>query len=199
VFSSHFFYSLGENASKIPLYGLNEKNIEKYVAQTLESDPSLEEKCQKAGIDAISHFKENHHGMFLWVSTVLNVLKETPWENYKTFLEQVPTEIDGVYSEMLKRTKKSLERLDLDLLKEILAWVSMATRDATVGELQIALARPQGVISKPGITIAAIEAVSDKCGAFLQIVPNESAPEKRTVSLIHGTFKRFITDPLCEP
>lgn len=190
-----------ENAPKIPLYGLNEHNIEKYVEQTLGSNPSLQEKFQKAGIDAASHFKENHHGMFLWVSIVLNVLKETPWEKYKTFLEQVPTEIDGVYSEMLKRTRKKLERFELDLLKEILGWVSMSTRDIFIRELRIgiALARPHGPISESEITIDAIDAVLGKCGAFLQIVPNDSAPEKRTVSLIHGTFKRYITDPLCEP
>lgn len=185
-----------QDVPRTVLYGLNERNIESYVTQTLESDPILSENFKKTGKDPLSYFdKCNHRGMFLWVSLMLETLGKMPLDDFAPFLEKVPKDLNYLYGKVLERLLASLEDLEIKRVKEILVWLTTKNTCLTLRDLQLGIAvmrNPNGPIQIN--TLPEIEVTLRKCGAFIQVVPlANSEPSEETISLVHSSFKDFIT------
>ena len=190
-----------KHTPKVALYGENIDTIESYVENVLAANPDLSRKFQEADIDPFAYFEKRHHEMFLWVSTVLKELNRRPSEDFRPFLENLPREIEGVYRKVLERIEETLERDKVSRIKEILAWVVTSRRDLSVHELRIGLAltrNPDFHVTDTS-QLPEVDSKLSDCGAFLQILSSDESEEKRKISVLHATFKDFITDKESAP
>ncbi|KAL6408559.1 hypothetical protein AUP68_08419 [Ilyonectria robusta] len=129
-------------------------------------------------------------GTFLWVSVVLDILRQSTdasLEGFERIIESMPSELDGVYETILNKTT------DPEKQKRILGVLIACRRPLTLAEINIALGvqisssdRDQSWNSVKrqlqwdmGRTLKAV------CGPFLRIANG-------TVYLVHQTAKEFL-------
>ena len=66
-----------DNATHLELDGRdNEGNIMQYVKLQLDTKPGLKAHFDYVNVNPFDYFRQNHGGMFLWVSTVLRYLQD---------------------------------------------------------------------------------------------------------------------------
>ncbi|KAF8536827.1 hypothetical protein BDD12DRAFT_933421 [Trichophaea hybrida] len=123
---------------------------------------------------------------FLWVSLILNILKDTaeasPNEFHK-ILNNLPSDLDTIYENILRDSP------NLTKAKTILQIVVAAARPLTLNEMDIALAiRPSHESIedlKPYRPFSIESTVKEICGLFVRVIDSK-------IYLIHQTAKEFL-------
>ena len=120
------------------------------------------------------------NGTFLWVSLVINELKDVmSWEVLQV-LDEVPLELRDVYHRMIQQIKQ-LQRQKPELCRQVLSIVIAAYRPLHLQELYVLSGLPTQV---PDIN-QSTAAIVKMCGSFLTIRDD-------TVYIIHQSAKDFL-------
>lgn len=171
----------------------NEQNIETYLKQVL--DETMLERFRAADVDPFQFFRVRHQGMFLWVSTMLNLLERMDSDDdFQQCLKEVPEEINDVYLRGLMRLEKDLSSAEKVWVQEVISWAVMAKRNLLVSELAegITLSRNMRLRKHAGTKLYAVEMTLSKCGAFIQVVSAREDSDQRFVTILHESFREFV-------
>jgi tetratricopeptide (TPR) repeat protein len=182
-------------AARVLLTGANNiDNVEAFVKSRLND--ALVRQFQKVSINPIQFFREHHHGMFLWVSTVLRDCEDIDHpDDLRKLLLNPPRSINDAYQRVLKRLYNNLHPCtERPWIEEIIRWSVFSKRDLTLSEIQTAILLSRNKYDpKSSTKLCDIEQTLRKCGSIIQIVESGTSAEHKTVSLLHETFKKFIT------
>ena len=175
----------------------NQNNIDTYVKAQLDLDPELQSRFRYVHKDPLQFFQHKHKGMFLWVSTVFKYLQLTDSDDdFERTLSKVPETMNGLYQETLKRLEREMSEDEKRWMQDILCWAVMAKRDLTVTEMEAGLClmrqKKDDLIRTPRIWN--IDRTLSRCGAFLQVMQLNSEEKNKSISLVHESFKLFVTD-----
>jgi hypothetical protein len=154
---------------------------------------TVKDYFKKRNLDPVGYFREHSHGMFLWVTTIIEYLNAMDGEDELTeILSKPPSTITEVYHIVLVGLQRDYFPHELSWIKEIILWTVMAKRDMTMSEIEVAIRISREKYDRNQNTNSIeIERKLRNCGAILQIVKGNS-PFESTVSILHDTFKQFI-------
>ena len=171
----------------------NLENVEIFVKKNLSE--ALAHQFSEAGVDPILYFRQKYRGMFLWVKTILDLLRNLIFDDdLRAILENPPQKINEVYQKVLERLYHDLDEYELPWISEIILWTVMSKRDLTLSEIEVAIVLSRGKYARATKSkVLNIEATLNKCGSILQIVGRGSTTTEKIVTLLHDTFKQFIT------
>jgi len=186
------------NVTHLELQGTdNGDNIMQYVGLQLEANSDLKSRFDYVKIDPFDYFRQNHSGMFLWVSTVLKYLHDVDSdEDFESLLFEVPETMVGLYQAALRRLERDLTNNEKLWVKEILSWVVVGIRDLNIRELEVGAGLTDQIRrrKKKKAKLWHIEKTLSRCGSILRVVDLSPNTEEKTVSLVHDSFRLFLTD-----
>ncbi|KAF2455365.1 WD40-repeat-containing domain protein [Lineolata rhizophorae] len=122
------------------------------------------------------------NGTFLWVSLVIKELKEVMSWDVLQVLEEVPTELKGMYHRMMKQIKL-LRRNYPELCRQVLSTVIVAYRPLHLQELRVLSGLPTQVQNAN----QSIAAIVKMCGSFLTV-------QDDNVYIIHQSAKDYLSE-----
>ncbi|KAK3386566.1 hypothetical protein B0H63DRAFT_137754 [Podospora didyma] len=155
------------------------KDIAAFVRSRLS--PSIledfSEKEEDEG-DLVAEIIEKSNGIFLWASLIMTRLDEAhSVEAMRDTLDQVPTEMSGLYQGILETITASP---NAELAQCILKWVVCARKPLTTEELR------EVVRLDINQTLRTSDRFSQICGNLITV-------EKNQVQVMHLTVKEFLT------
>ncbi|KAK0747438.1 hypothetical protein B0T21DRAFT_322337 [Apiosordaria backusii] len=128
--------------------------------------------------DLVTEIIEKSNGIFLWASLIMTRLDDAhSIEAMRNTLNQVPKEMSGMYSGILKNI---IESPNAELAQCILTWVVCARKPLTTDELREAVR----------LDINQTLRTSDR---FAQICGNMITVDNNYVQVMHQTVKEFLT------
>ena len=156
--------------------------VEAKVLKELQLVGSLGEEVQKALIDGAN-------GMFLWVSLILNDLKNssnTTPRAIRNTLKKLPPDLPGVYINIMRKIRKE----DETAAQLILRWVVWALRPLRLQELTIAIA----ILPRHTSMSSMEDDMHLDMRRVLRIVfgPMLRIEDDDTVHLVHQSAKDFL-------
>jgi tetratricopeptide (TPR) repeat protein len=176
----------------------NSATIAAYVASQIKSVPELANRFHHVDKEPVEFFRRNHKGMFLWVSSVLALLRWTVSDlDFQNVLRDVPETLSGVYQQSLDRVTKDLSRGEREWVKILFCWTVLAKRDLSVSELKVGIPITYKIKHKLlqcPTWLDTMERVLSRCGAFIHITRVDRETGEQTVSIVHETFRLFITN-----
>ena len=114
---------------------------------------------------------------------------------FEKILSNPPQSVNKIYQAKLLRLATELKEIELSWMKEIFRWVVLAKRDLMLSEISCAVLVAQGHYDRTKENkIHGVRSILNKCGAVLQVIEKLGSPENSTVSVLHETFKHFITN-----
>jgi len=160
-------------------------DIELYIHANLHNLPALGPDKDRARELMMQSILKKSNGCFLWVRLVLSELRRVHTaEEVRQVLEDVPSDMDELYSRILDTMSSTLKR-GKPLTKAILAWTACASRPLTTDELHEAL---QLDIND---SIDSVErSISSTCGHLVEI---DKATSR--VQMVHQTAREFLIRP----
>jgi NACHT domain len=120
------------------------------------------------------------NGTFLWVSLVTKELQEVMSWNVLQVIDEVPSELIGVYHRMVQQIQR-LQRGDSERCRLVLSTVTAAYRPLRLQEVGILSGLPGDVAAKKGI----VEQIVNMCGSFFTI-------RNEKVYIIHQSANDFL-------
>jgi len=158
-------------------------DIELYLQRHMDGIPAENNEDRQTMKDRIL---TKSNGCFLWVSLVLQELKEVHTaEDIRTVLEDVPSDMDDLYSRILETMSQKLKRTRLakgtELAKAILTWTVCAARPLTTAELHYAA---QSQLQMAVYDIAG--AIKTYCGQLVYI------DSQSRIQVIHQTVRDYL-------
>jgi WD40 repeat protein len=165
----------------------NADDIRRYVENSRSLLPVKDEETRKELAEKII---ERACGCFLWVRLVIAKLEDCYFsEEIEAALENVPNELDEIYSQNLEAMSSDLQSgkpipPKSRLAKTILTWTICATRPLSVEELRsaIKIELESDVIRDLGASIASL------CGNLVYV------DKQGLVQIVHQTARAFLTD-----
>ncbi|KAK4236050.1 hypothetical protein C8A03DRAFT_36078 [Achaetomium macrosporum] len=152
------------------------RDIEAFVRSRLS--PSIIEDFNEEEGDLVAEIIEKSNGIFLWASLILTRLDEAhSIEAMRKTLDQVPSEMSGMYSGILESI---IESPNADLAHCVLKWVVCARKPLTTEELREVVR----------LDINQTLRTSDR---FAQICGNLITVDNNLVQVMHQTVKEFLT------
>ncbi|KAN0075631.1 WD40-repeat-containing domain protein [Elaphomyces granulatus] len=121
-------------------------------------------------------------GTFLWVALVCRLLDSTNHYEAMLILEEMPSDLKGLYDRMMNQINK-LERRDPGFCKDILSIMTLAYRPLRLSEL--------ATLAKLPPEVPTIEIVK-KCASFLTL-------RSDTIYFIHQSAKDYLSSKDVEP
>jgi hypothetical protein len=101
---------------------------------------TVKDYFKKRNLDPVGYFREHSHGMFLWVTTIIEYLNAMDGEDELTeILSKPPSTITEVYHIVLVGLQRDYFPHELSWIKEIILWTVMAKRDMTMSEIEVAI------------------------------------------------------------
>ncbi|KAK9418518.1 putative GPI inositol-deacylase [Seiridium unicorne] len=135
-------------------------------------------KKQSANVKIMHEVLEKSNGIFLWASLIVGRLEETHTvEKMQEVLNQVPSEMNGLYQQVLESIKSSSSA---QLAHCILKWVVCSPQPLSTAELE------QGVRLDINQTLRASDKLPHICGNLITV---DSGSRMR---LMHQTVKDFL-------
>ena len=129
--------------------------------------------------DAVERYlSANAHGTFLWVALVCQELADASGWEAEELLTTFPPGLDAFYRRMVDKISKSR---NAELLRRILAAVSVAYRPITLEEVPALVDAPDRIASNS----KALTEIVGLCGSFLTL-------RERTISFVHQSAKDFL-------
>ena len=152
------------------------KDIDAFVRSRLS--PTIIEDFNEEEGDLVAEIIEKSNGIFLWASLIMTRLDEAhSIEAMRTTLDQVPTEMSGMYSGILATI---VESPNAELANCVLRWVVCAKKPLTTEELREVVR----------LDINQTLRTSDR---FAQICGNLITVDNNFVQVMHQTVKEFLT------
>jgi WD40 repeat protein len=172
---------LGESKVRVLHEGILEEDsksdIIMYLHANADALPSVDAGGQQSIVDQIL---EKSRGCFLWVSIVVQELKDVYISTDKQMiLDEVPTDMNELYARILDIMSKS--PYGKELVKAILTWTVCSTRPLTISELHEALK----LDLKVSIDILE-KSIRSSCGQLVYIHTNGQ------VQMTHLTARQFL-------
>ncbi|KAK3374120.1 WD40-repeat-containing domain protein [Lasiosphaeria ovina] len=164
---------------------LNEKSVSAAVNAYIQF--KVNELAKQNGYDSDTwngvrqYLSLNANGTFLWVALVCHKLANIPGWEAQEKLTAFPPGLDAFYRRMMDQIR-SLDDVDADLCKSILAVVSVVYRPITVDELASLVNIPSGASGN----YRALAEIIERCGSFLTL-------RERAISFVHQSAKDFLT------
>lgn len=120
-------------------------------------------------------------GNFLWLSLIIkDLINCDTVEELEQALEEVPSEIIGIYERIEKSVIKDLKKSDAPLVQAILFWIVCSERQLTEDELKEGL--------RPTFSVLNLQhTISRLCSDFVAI------DKRGNISLVHYTAREFLT------
>lgn len=130
-------------------------------------------------------------GMFLWVKLMVDVLEDTYFTNeIDEVLRTVPGDLEAIYCNILDRMVAKSTSNQLEMLKQLFAWILFAARPLTVEELAVALSRGTQQMTARAI----LKAAEDLCGPLLRLDPPSEKSDSKfgILSFMHASLATFL-------
>jgi tetratricopeptide (TPR) repeat protein len=189
IFTSRYedpFIEMLQSQAKVEMSKENvAHDIEVVVRKAVESSPKLRILKDKI----ISSLLNGADGMILWAELMLATLKRARNRNaVEKMLADLPFGLNGIYKHTLIIIGRRLTDEELSLRREILGWVTTATRPMTVEELSVALAIEPGskALDEGEIILRLENDIRELCGPMLKIM------DDRTVQVVHRSVKEML-------
>lgn len=144
--------------------------------EALEYDDDLRNKTIKL-------LKKKANGTFLWVTLVVQQLRDAGRPHIERILEEMPEDLESLYDEIMERSKKGWKH-DQEACLVFLATVTAAERPLHVDEIYL-FANSQLIGTKVRYLRNDIEYLAKACGSFITITDN-------TIYLIHQSVKDYM-------
>lgn len=152
------------------------RDIDAFVRSRLS--PSIIEDFNEEEGDLVAEIIEKSNGIFLWASLIMTRLDEAhSIEAMRKTLDQVPSEMSGMYSGILEGI---MESPNADLAHCVLKWVVCARKPLTTEELREVVRLDMNQTLR----------TSDR---FAQICGNLITVDNNLVQVMHQTVKEFLT------
>ncbi|KAK3304655.1 uncharacterized protein B0T15DRAFT_250070 [Chaetomium strumarium] len=152
------------------------RDIEAFVRSRLS--PSIIEDFNEEEGDLVAEIIEKSNGIFLWASLILTRLDEAhSIEAMRKTLDQVPSEMSGMYSGILESI---LESPNADLAHCVLKWVVCARKPLSTEELR------EVVRLDINQTLRTPDRFAQVCGNLITV-------DNNLVQVMHQTVKEFLT------
>ncbi|KAK4146411.1 uncharacterized protein C8A04DRAFT_25632 [Dichotomopilus funicola] len=152
------------------------RDIDAFVRSRLS--PSIIEDFNAEDGDLVAEIIEKSNGIFLWASLIMTRLDEAhSIEAMRTTLDQVPTEMSGMYSGILETIAESP---NAELAHCVLKWVVCARKPLTTEELR------EVVRLDINQTLRTADRFAQVCGNLITV-------DENYVQVMHQTVKEFLT------
>jgi hypothetical protein len=152
------------------------RDIDAFVRSRLS--PNIIQDFNEEEGDLVAEIIEKSNGIFLWASLIMTRLDEAhSIEAMRKTLDQVPSEMSGMYSGILESI---VESPNADLAQCVLKWVVCARKPLTTEELREVVR----------LDINQTLRTSDR---FAQICGNLITVDNNLVQVMHQTVKEFLT------
>ncbi|USP82247.1 hypothetical protein yc1106_09521 [Curvularia clavata] len=163
--------------------------IAKFVDSKLQDAPDhFDEVDPDASI--LNHIKQtllkNSHGMFLWVSLVLESMNTvySP-EELRTIVDDLPSDLEALYERILVRLCSAPGAQSHGGVSRIMSWVCFAQRPLHKSELLHALSiLPHDTLSK--VRSVPVASILDHCKPLIEELPDS------TIVPVHFSVKRYF-------
>jgi len=171
----------------------NLDNVETYVKSCLNE--TLKDLFNELGVDPVDYFREKCLGMFLWVKAILELIAPIDVNtDLQKILNDPPRSIEAMYQKVLERLYADLNEIELPWIQEIICWTVMSKRDLTLAEIEVAILLSREEHGKATrARFINIGATLSKCATILR-VSDDPSTKLKTVSVLHDSFKQFITN-----
>lgn len=123
-------------------------------------------------------------GTFLWVSLVVEQLRDTDRRNIEDVLEELPVGLENLYDLIMKRITQKLRKKDQNVCHILLAIVTTAERPLRLEEL-LEFIKFQWKDFKGKYDVRDMKDMVKDCGSFLSI-------KDGTVYLVHQSVKDYV-------
>ena len=140
---------------------------------------------------------EKAEGIFLWASLAIDDLALYYWRfDFDTFLKELPSKLEGVYQEMLRRIKESRGSSNaLDIIRH----VALAVRPLTFGEFGYIPARIEGKAksnqqSSRGGASAERQLKRGDIEKYIELCQGFLRSANGAVSIVHHTAVEYLFD-----
>ncbi|KAK3900319.1 hypothetical protein C8A05DRAFT_36046 [Staphylotrichum tortipilum] len=152
------------------------RDIDAFVRSRLS--PDIIQDFNEEDGDLVAEIIDKSNGIFLWASLIMTRLDEAhSIEAMRTTLDQVPSEMSGMYSGILASIADSP---NADLAHCVLRWVVCAKRPLTTEELR------EAVRLDINQTLRTADRFAQVCGSLITV-------DNNLVQVMHQTVKEFLT------
>ncbi|KAK6447026.1 hypothetical protein FP744_10003276 [Trichoderma asperellum] len=156
--------------------------VDTYIDRCARDIAALEDD-KDLRIKIIDLLKTKANGTFLWVTLVVQQLRDAGRPHIERILEEMPEDLESLYDEIMERSKKGW-KYDEEACLAFLATVTAAERPLHIDELYI-FTSSQLTGAKVRYLPKDIEYLAKVCGSFITITDN-------TIYLIHQSVKDYM-------
>jgi hypothetical protein len=175
--SQRLILELKENAECVS------QSVDIYVNNSIRDIEALEDD-EELRLRTTSILKNKADGTFLWVSLVIEQLRDTDRRNIEEVLEEVPEGLENLYDLIMKRSTERLRKKDRDVCQILLSIVTTTERPLRLEEL-LEFIRFQWSDYKAKYDVRDIKDMVKSCGSFLSI-------RDGTVYFVHQSVKDYM-------
>ncbi|KAL9468701.1 hypothetical protein ACSS6W_010395 [Trichoderma asperelloides] len=156
--------------------------VDTYIDRCARDIAALEDD-KDLRIKIIDLLKTKANGTFLWVTLVVQQLRDAGRPHIERILEEMPEDLESLYDEIMERSKKGW-KYEEEACLAFLATVTAAERPLHIDELYI-FTSSQLTGAKVRYLPKDIEYLAKVCGSFITITDN-------TIYLIHQSVKDYM-------
>ncbi|KAL7928950.1 quinon protein alcohol dehydrogenase-like superfamily [Trichoderma chlorosporum] len=159
------------------------KSIEIYITSRIKEVEALEED-EELWRKTLNTLKEKAMGTFLWVSLVVEQLRDAAHWEVEDVLEEVPEGLESLYGLILSQASGRLKRKGQEACQILLSIVTAAERPLHLMELYTFMSY-QWVHFTSGVNLQDLKSITKDCGSIFSIRDN-------IVYFIHQSAKDYI-------
>lgn len=166
-----------------------EGDIQNYVSCKVKWSEGLQLRFGQIKVDPVDHICRSAAGNFLWAEIVLCYLEgSTSVKELVTNLHEIPMHFYELYEQILRRIVKSISLSKKAIITEIIRIIICSPRELQLGELQAIVE-----ITLQDQFFDFQHLVRSECGTFLRLVSDPITPTRKSIRIVHDTFREFIT------
>ena len=169
----------------------NKSDIEQYLKGTLNEELLTIFRAEQVDPNVLLS-PAHHRGNFFWIVLVIEQLSRASPSAARYFLRNA-LRASGDLIQIYNKIFNEVEHEDRRWIKQILQWVTVASRPLTTEELQAAV---QCSFKEPMTASQFVSFLDMKCGAFLD--SRARFGQGRVVELFHETFRSYLLDEQSE-
>lgn len=161
------------------------KSVDAYINNSIQDIEALEDD-NELQIQTTKTLKEKSNGTFLWVTLVIEQLRNTDRRNVEDVLKEIPAGLENLYTLIIERVNSKLEQKDQEACRVLLSIITTAERPLHLEELHLFLSF-QWADYKDAYNIRDIQDIVKDLSSLLYIRDD-------TIYFIHQSVKDYIVD-----